>query len=269
MYNLLQKLLETHIDYSEIDKRNIICGNAMNFQGDERDVIFLSMVDSNQKEKYLNLKNDGGDDAHKKRFNVATSRAKDQLWVVHSLDIDKDLKSDDIRKRLLEYSMNPSSYLYSHEKIERNADSPFEAEVAKKLNDKGYKISQQWEAGAYRIDIVVEDGLKKIALECDGEKYHSGEEKVREDMERQTILERSGWQFIRVRGSEYYRNPDGAMKRIVKELENYEIYPTNQHREDAITFKTNLLECIKQKADAIYEEEFKNVHSENKVYNPF
>lgn len=56
---------------------------------------------------------------------------------------------------------------------------------------------QQWKVGAYRLDMVVVCGKKKIVIECDGERYHSGEDKIREDMERQTILERLGWRFIR------------------------------------------------------------------------
>ncbi|MBQ6973329.1 MAG: DUF559 domain-containing protein, partial [Oscillospiraceae bacterium] len=63
------------------------------------------------------------------------------------------------------------------------------------------------------------------AIECDGERWHSGEAKVREDMERQTILERLGWRFIRIRGSEYYRNPEKTMERVIRELSAFGIEP--------------------------------------------
>lgn len=84
---------------------------------------------------------------------------------------------------------------------------------------------QQWLVGAYRIDMVAIYGDKKIAIECDGELYHSGEDKVREDMERQAILERIGWKFIRIRGSEYYKDPNATMNRVIKELKNNGIEP--------------------------------------------
>lgn len=71
-------------------------------------------------------------------------------------------------------------------------------------------------------------GEKKIAIECDGELYHSGYEKIKEDMERQSILERLGWRFIRIRGSEYYRNPEKTIKRVISELNAYEIYPERE-----------------------------------------
>lgn len=68
-------------------------------------------------------------------------------------------------------------------------------------------------------------GKKNVAIECDGERWHSGEAKIREDMERQTILERLGWRFIRIRGSEYYSNPEKTMERVIAELTNYGIEP--------------------------------------------
>ena len=46
-----------------------------------------------------------------------------------------------------------------------------------------------------------------------------------EDMERQSILERLGWKFIRVRGSEYYRRPAQTIARIVSELNAAGIEP--------------------------------------------
>ena len=48
--------------------------------------------------------------------------------------------------------------------------------------------------------------------------------KIEEDMRRQTVLERIGWSFIRLRGSEYFRDPEKAMNRVVRELEELGIY---------------------------------------------
>ena len=84
---LIQSLMFKYIDPRDIEKRKILIGNASNFQGDERDVIFLSMVDSrNENGGPLSLSGNGVDDSNKKRYNVAVSRAKEQLWVVNSLD---------------------------------------------------------------------------------------------------------------------------------------------------------------------------------------
>ncbi len=209
------------IDY---ESRRILCGNASHFQGDERDVIFISLVDSNEGDGPLRMTGEGIGKSTKQRYNVAVSRAKNQVWVVHSLDINKDLKSGDMRRDLIEYVTDPNSF----KEIKAKAESPFEISVARALVSKGYHIVQQWEVGSYRIDMVAIYGDKKIAIECDGELYHSGDEKIREDMERETILRRLGWRFIRLRGSEYYRNPTDAINRVVTELTEYEIEPEQQ-----------------------------------------
>jgi very-short-patch-repair endonuclease len=122
------------------------------------------------------------------------------------------------------------------------------------LVDRGYHLVQQWKVGAYRLDMVAVCKNKTVAIECDGERYHSGEAKVREDMERQTILERLGWRFIRIRGSEYFRNPEKTMDRVMRELSAYEIYPDFDERKQNDTSRnSDLFERVKHHAAIILE----------------
>lgn len=258
---LIQTLIFEHIDAKDIERRKILCGNASNFQGDERDVVFLSIVDSNSGNGPLSMQNFGPDDAYRKRYNVATSRAKDQLWVVDSLDAANDLKPGDIRKRLIDYSLNPSAFENINEEIEKKSESVFEAAVARTLAGRGYHLVQQWKiGGAYRLDMVAVCEKKCVAIECDGERWHSGEAKIREDMERQTILERIGWRFIRIRGSEYYSNPEATMERVISELGSYGIEPEDQYSALEVTKTTELLQRTKTRAAAILAE-FDGPHS--------
>lgn len=199
---LIDRKLQSKMAAKEYNERNILCGNPANFQGDERDIIFLTMVDANDGEGALRLQSFGSDDLYKKRYNVAVSRAKDQLWLVHSLDSENDLKKGDIRKGLLEYCNNYKSRQVEFGKNVVKAESEFEKRVMKYLIDRGYHITPQWEVGAFRIDMVVSHKDNRVALECDGERWH-GEDKLEEDMNRQSILERLGWRFIRIRGSEF------------------------------------------------------------------
>lgn len=84
---LIGRKLADGIPLAEYEKHQILCGNASNFQGDERDVIFLSLVDSNESDGPLAMASGEGQGANGKamrqRYNVAVSRAKDQLWIVH------------------------------------------------------------------------------------------------------------------------------------------------------------------------------------------
>lgn len=178
------------------------------------------------------------------------SRAKDQVWVVHSLDKQVDLKPDDMRKQLLDYVENPKDFEILDKKIQEKSDSPFEKEVARFLVKKGYNIVQQYKVGAYRLDIVVNYANKKIVVECDGELYHSGTEKVREDLERQIILERLGWKFIRIRGSEYYLNKENRLNKLIEELESNDILP-EENIEIERNELTDLQERVYRDADRI------------------
>ena len=245
--DLIQKMIVEKIDVTDIEKHDILCGNSSHFQGDERDVIFLTMVDSNSGEMPLRVMTDGTESARKKRYNVAASRAKNQMWVVNSLDIDNDLKTGDIRKEFLEYVSSPKEMILTEE-MEKNSESVFEEKIAKYLISEGYHIEQQWEAGLYKIDMVALFQDKKVAIECDGEKWHSTEEQIREDMERQNVLERCGWEFIRIRGSRYFKNPESAMKAIIEELNRKGIYPESMEDKRYLIKEKELLNKIKNRA---------------------
>ena len=178
------------------------------------------------------------------------------------MDSATELKPGDIRKTLIDYSLNPASAELRHAEIEEKADSPFEVGVAQALVDRGYRLVQQWKVGAYRLDMVAVCGKKTVAIECDGERYHSGEAKIREDMERQTILERLGWRFIRIRGSEYFRNPEKTIERVVSELSTYGIVPeASEVLPENTSSNFELLERVKACAARILS----NTQNENAV----
>ena len=85
--------------------------------GDERDVIFLSMVDSGEDSTPIRFMGDGVEDANRKRYNVAVSRARDQIWIVDSLGAANDLKPGDIRKIIFQMKILktlPSQIYHQH-----------------------------------------------------------------------------------------------------------------------------------------------------------
>jgi very-short-patch-repair endonuclease len=96
----------------------------------------------------------------------------------------------------------------------------------------GYAVKSQWAVGHYRIDMVVEGNGKRLAIECDGERYHPPEA-LAADLERQAILERLGWKFVRIRGSAFYRDPDQAMKPVFERLEHLGVWPEGQETSGA------------------------------------
>jgi very-short-patch-repair endonuclease len=213
-------LLRGHLSPDRYELHRLLCGNAAQFQGDERDVIFISLVDTAQR-GLLSLRDQ---ELFKQRFNVAASRARDQMWIVHSLNPNNDLKADDLRRQLIEHAQDPSRLMRALEEKEQRTQSAFEREVMKRLMAAGYRVAPHWRVGAFRIDLVVEGHGNRLAIECDGDRYHPLE-KLPEDMDRQSVLERMGWIFTRIRCTEFFRNPERAMKPVFEKLQLLEISP--------------------------------------------
>jgi very-short-patch-repair endonuclease len=240
---LIQSLLHKSVDSVELQNRRIQVGISSEFQGDERDIIFLSMVDSPDTEGPLRATGEGAFEQTKKRYNVAASRARDQLWVVHSFDVDLHLKTTDIRHKLLKHVLDPWATLRAFEQEVQRTESPFEREVLKRLTAAGFSVKAQWQVGYFRIDLVVEGGGKRLAVECDGDRFHPME-KLAEDMERQAILERLGWQFVRIRGTVYYRDPDKALRPLFDRLDELGI-PAERTVEPAPQSSNTLIDELK------------------------
>ncbi len=196
-----------------LESHRFAAGNAAQFQGDERDVILLSMVDSPTGEK-LRMRSD---ESTKQRYNVAASRARDQLWLLHSLDIERDLQPDDLRRRLIEHVRDPGARRSALAQATARAESEFEREVVRRLIARGYAVEPQVQVGHYRLDMVVSSGGKRVALECDGDRWHPLD-KLPEDLARQAVLERTGWRFVRLRGTRFFRDPEGAMEQVFADL---------------------------------------------------
>ena len=216
----IDNLIRARISPDRYERHRVLCGNAAQFQGDERDVVFVSLVDTGERGP-LSLRDQ---ELFKQRFNVAASRARDQMWIVHSLSPHNDLKPDDLRRQLIEHAEDPSRLMRALEDKEKHTQSGFEREVMKRLANAGYRVTPHWKIGTFRIDLVVEGGGKRLAIECDGDRYYPLE-KISEDMDRQAVLERMGWMFSRIRGSEFLRNPARAMKPVFEKLELLEIPP--------------------------------------------
>jgi len=236
---LIEKLLLEKLTASELEKRQLICGDAYAFQGDERDVMFLSLVSSPGPETRVATLTRAKDE---RRFNVAISRAKDQLQLFHSAQLE-DLNPNCLRYRLLQYCLNPGIPQAEFDEkawqtislMRQNADpqsdpppSPFagwlEVEVYLQVAGLGYRVYPKFAISELLIDLVVEGENRKMGLECQGETWE-GEKNYQVELLQQKMLERCGWTFQRLRGSEFYRNPQAVIQRLVETLEKLSIKP--------------------------------------------
>jgi very-short-patch-repair endonuclease len=226
---VIEDSLLEHLGVEEIERRRLVCGNSYSFQGDERDIMFLSMVAAPNERIGPLTKS-----ADERRFNVAASRARDQLWLFHSVR-SEDLSDSCLRRRLLEFFVDDRPEQIAgidREELERRAkqdnraiirppapfDSWFEVDVALRLVRRGFHVVPQYEVAGKRIDLVVEGGQARLAVECDGDTWH-GADQYEADMQRQRMLERCGWEFFRVRESAFYSNDKEAIEGLWRKLQ--------------------------------------------------
>jgi superfamily I DNA/RNA helicase/very-short-patch-repair endonuclease len=224
---LIQRLLKDRLGEQEMLRREIICGDAYAFQGDERDVVFMSMVAAPNERIGALTK-----EADKRRFNVAASRAKDQVWLFHTATLN-DLNQEDLRFKLLSYYENPGQSPIGAPDWSR-CESQFERDVGQQITARGYRVVVQFEplgAGGKRIDLVVEGEKTRLAIECDGDRWH-GPDEYEKDMFRQRQLERAGLVFWRIRGSEFYRNTSVALASLWEKLHEMRIEPWGVTRKE-------------------------------------
>jgi len=76
---LLERIREA-IGEDEMEARRLRVGDAYTFQGDERDVVLVSMVVSAKDGRVAAFTRR----EYHRRINVAASRARDQMWLFHS-----------------------------------------------------------------------------------------------------------------------------------------------------------------------------------------
>jgi len=236
---IIQESLLRRLGTEQIAERRLICGNPYSFQGDERDVIFLSLVAA-RNERIGPM----ADEADRRRFNVAASRAQEQMWLFHSVT-DNDLSEWCFRRRLLRHFYDKRSQidqpldgvdvltqraLRANRLIEKPPEpfeSWFEVDVALDIASHGYRVVPQFPFAEKRIDLMVQGTKAQLAVECDGEFWHGAEE-FEADTRRQRKLERCGLSFFRVRESHYRATPDGALAPLWATLDDMGIFPVDR-----------------------------------------
>lgn len=218
------------ITEKEIEERRIECGDAYKFQGDERDVMLLSMVRAlNPNDTNDTIAALASEDA-KRRFNVAASRARDQMFLFHSMPVESLGNQNDWRYKLVSWFYDPKKEELNagREALKKEFDSgrasQFSFDVGNLLIDRGYLVLPEYPVIGYRIDLVVQGEEARLAVECDGDQYHTLEN-WEEDQARERQLRRAGWEFWRVTGSAFYRHKENALDSLWTKLDDMGIKP--------------------------------------------
>lgn len=197
--------------------------NLETVQGDERDVVFISVGygrgrDGRLKYAFGPLNQVGGE----RRLNVILTRARIRSEMFANFT-DDDLDPTRCTSRGLSalrayIAFARSGTLTLPEVAERDDESPFEDAVAQALSARGHHVRRQIGQAGYFIDIGVADpkrpGRMVLGVECDGAAYHASRAARDRDRLRQSVLEGLGWRVHRVWSTDWYRDPRGSLKRI-------------------------------------------------------
>ncbi len=208
---------------------DVFVKNIENVQGDERDVILISVGYGPQEpngrlasQSFGPVNSEGGE----RRLNVLFSRARIRCVVFASFDpgdIDPARAARDgprVLKRFLDFAKTG----IIEEKVATglDADSPFEEDVIRAIRSLGYEADPQVGTAGFRIDIGVRHpdrpGQFIVAVECDGAAYHSALWARERDRLRQDVLEGLGWRFHRIWSTDWFHRPEQEFQRLARAL---------------------------------------------------
>ena len=222
------RMLNRHLDgrFSDELPERFFVKNLENVQGDERDHMILSICygptpAGTVPNRFGPINLDGGE----RRLNVAVTRARMSMTVVHSLraeDITSQQPGARQLRRYLEYVRNPERPFDTDVTSLGDPESPFEEAVLAALRRRGHQVDPQVGVSGYRIDLAIkseEGGRFDLGIECDGATYHRSPTARDRDWLRQQVLERLGWTIHRVWSTAWIRDPETEIAAIERALE--------------------------------------------------
>ncbi len=216
----------------EFDRRHetepLFVKNLETVQGDERDVIFISVGYGKDVNGYISmnfgpLNKEGGE----RRLNVLITRARRRCEVFTNLRY-SDIRVEEDSPQGVKALRTFLHYAETGEidvptPTNREPMSPFEEAVIEALRAHDYQVVPQVGSAGFYVDIGVCDphnpGRFVLGIECDGAQYHSSRSARDRDRLRQAVLEARGWRIHRIWSTDWYKNPENELRRLLQALE--------------------------------------------------
>lgn len=203
--------------------------NLENVQGDERDLIFISVGYGPDPSGYMAmnfgpLSNEGGE----RRLNVLISRAKRRCIVFASFradDIDlARVTGRGVRSFKTFLKFAETGILATPAKSVGEEMSPFEEAVRRAIETLGYEVHPQVGVAGFFVDLGIVDpekpGRYLLGIECDGAAYHSSRSARDRDRLRQAVLEDHGWIIHRIWSTDWFQRPSEQLRKVAAAIEN-------------------------------------------------
>jgi len=214
--------------FAEDTEEPFFVKNLENIQGDERDVIYISVgygPDENGKltMNFGPLSNDGGE----RRLNVLITRAKKRLEVFSSMTAD-DIDLSRVSKRgpaafrtFLRYAQTGT---FDGRPAERHGElTTFEKSVMQALEAAGHTIEAHVGEAGFYVDLAIVDpetpGEYLLGITCDGPGYGACRSARERDSSREFILKMRGWSIHRLWEIDWFNRPQEQLQTIIDAVE--------------------------------------------------
>ncbi|MGB4774292.1 MAG: AAA domain-containing protein, partial [Daejeonella sp.] len=234
-------LLEEAYNRTEHDQFvGLIIKNLENIQGDERDIIIMSVCygfDA-RKKMIMNfgpINKKGGE----KRLNVIFSRAKKHMAVISSIkyfNITNEYNEGaNYFRRFLQYAENVSGgnmqtvrtildglVVNKPDKTDAANKTIVVKEIKQQLQKLGYEVAEQVGQSGFKCSLAVkanaDDEEYTMSVLLDDDKHYSNTNLVEQYYQRPAILQSFGWKSINVFAKDWLQQPEKVMELIVKKI---------------------------------------------------
>ena len=203
--------------------------NLETVQGDERDVIFISIgygrdADGRVDMNFGPLNWDGGE----RRLNMLITRAKLRCEVFTNLtadDIELHRTSSPGLAKLKAFLAYAAAGADGGDSGSGGEQAPpFQRAVGGTLAEMGYQLRHRVGGEGHSVDLAILDpdraGRYLLSIECDGPTYHSSRWARDRDRLRQEVLDSLGWRMHRIWSTEWFKNPERERHRVAQAVEN-------------------------------------------------
>ncbi|MDA1049812.1 MAG: ATP-binding protein [Planctomycetota bacterium] len=200
--DLIAKQLERQLPLAAFERHQLRVGTAHAFQGDERDVMFLSLaIDADSHSASLRFME------RPNLLNVAITRARHLQYVFHSIPIVQLPAKSLLRQYLDSISRAPASPRPETHVV----GDRFMQEVRGELSDRKFQTWPEYELAGQHIDLVVGRAGKTLGIDLIG---YPGQYGRVLDLERYRILQRASFPLFPLPYSRWQQDRKGCLRAI-------------------------------------------------------
>lgn len=217
--------------FSENKDERFFVKNLETIQGDERDVILISVgygfdADGKMSLNFGPLNQDGGE----RRLNVLITRAREKCVVFSNFKAyDMHLQNNPPfgAKALKEFLAYAENLTLGAINTEETMDEPFEEAIRSFLMENGYIVDKQIGCAGFRVDLAIaheeNPGKYILGITTDGKMYSSSKVARDRDRLREQVLTGLGWRLYHLWSTDWYRNRDLTRKKLLNAVEKAKI----------------------------------------------